>query len=167
MYYYWATLLQSNTRPWDIQTVKVQVPCWAMPGPLFLLSLPLCLTPCLSLSLSLPPWWLMANAALVHLYIPPHPSLANHCEILDMAWIWPPGEKRGIELDWWRGQFPPPTASISSVFFFFIFKSLFQHIFTLLLFFHRDLGQSGGVETLSSSLQSPGTIQLYYSLWHL
>lgn len=37
----------------------------------------------------------MANAALVHLYIPPHPSLANRCEILDMAWIWPPGEKKG------------------------------------------------------------------------
>lgn len=41
----------------------------------------------------------MANAALVHLYIPPHPSFANRCEILDMACIWPHGEKRGIELD--------------------------------------------------------------------
>lgn len=35
----------------------------------------------------------MANAAPVHLYILPHPSLANRCEILDMAWIWPPAEK--------------------------------------------------------------------------
>lgn len=67
----------------------------------------------------------MANAALVHLYIPPHPSLANRCEILDMAWIWLPGEKKeeegrgGVRLDWGGEQFPPPTASISSAFFHF------------------------------------------------
>lgn len=87
---YRATIPQSNTRPLEVQTAKVQVPCWAMLG-----QSSLYITPSLRLSLSLPPWWLMANAALVHLYIPPHPSLANRCEILDMAWIWPPGERRG------------------------------------------------------------------------
>ena len=66
-------------------------------SPSFSLSLSLAL----SLSFSLPPWWLMANAALVHLYIPPHPSLANRCEILDMAWIWLPGEKGGFD---WIGE---------------------------------------------------------------
>lgn len=65
------------------------------------LSLDHSLSPSPWLSLSLPPRWLMANAALVHLYIPPHPSLANRCEILDMAWIWLPGEKGGFD---WIGE---------------------------------------------------------------
>lgn len=103
------------------------------------------LSPSLCLSLSLPPWWLMANAALVHLYIPPHPSLANRCEILDMAWIWLPGEKRGGgggRLDWGGEQFPPPTASISSAFFTFdyIIDILSLHSLEIkLLHFHTLL----------------------------
>lgn len=67
----------------------------------------------------------MANAALVHLYIPPHPSLANRCEILDMAWIWLPGGKKKVGgkregglLDLEGEQFPPPTTSLSYVLFF-------------------------------------------------
>lgn len=45
----------------------------------------------------------MANAALAHLYIPSHPSLANRCEILDMAWIWLPGEKKKKKESVWGG----------------------------------------------------------------
>ncbi len=63
----------------------------------------------------------MANAALVHLYIPPHPSLANRCEILDMAWILLPGEKTGIRLDLGGEHFPPSTASKSHVYLTFDF----------------------------------------------
>lgn len=86
----WATVPQASTRPLEVQTAKVQLSCWATleqssssPS-----------SPHHSLSPSLPLWWLMANAALAHLYIPSHPSLANRCEILDMAWIWLPGEKK-------------------------------------------------------------------------
>lgn len=42
--------------------------------------------------------WLKANAPSLHLSIPPHPFLANRCEILDMAWIClPGGKKRGFK----------------------------------------------------------------------
>lgn len=67
----------------------------------------------------------MANAALVHLYNPPHPSLANRCEILDMAWIWHPGGGGGggVWLDFEGEQFPPPTASfVLLTFFFWLFS---------------------------------------------
>lgn len=52
----------------------------------------------------------MADATLVHLNIPSHPSLANRCEILDMSWIWPPGQRgeRGVGFDSIEGQFPLP-----------------------------------------------------------
>lgn len=90
----WATVPQTNTRPLEVQTAKVQLSCWCT------LEQPHPSTP-RSLSLSLPLWWLMANAALAHLYIPSHPSLANRCEILDMAWIWLPGEKKGKKRLWW------------------------------------------------------------------
>lgn len=103
LYCYWATVLQSNTRPLEVQTAKVQVPCWAVVGQSSLF-----ITPSLRLSLSLPPWWLMANAALVHLYIPPHPSLTNRCEILDMAWIWHRGEKWGWGVVWLDCHFHLP-----------------------------------------------------------
>lgn len=42
--------------------------------------------------------WLKANAPSLHPSIPPHPFLANRCEILDTAWICLPGggeKKRG------------------------------------------------------------------------
>lgn len=99
----------------------------------------------------------MANAALVHLYIPPHPSLPNRCENLDMAWIWPPGEKGG--LDWGGGQFPSPIASchVLCFFTFYIFLPLYAIIFLslfTLLFKFRSVNRG---ETLYST---------WIGLWH-
>lgn len=119
-----------QTRPLEVQTAKVQVPCWAMLGQ----SSPF-ITPSLCLSLSLPPWWLMANAALVHLHIPLHPSLTNRCEILDMAWIWLPGE-RGDSIGSGRGTVSTFHSIHSLCFFdFWLCLALMCHWFLVFIFF--------------------------------
>lgn len=103
----------------------------------------------------------MANAALVHLYIPPHPSLPNRCENLDMAWIWPPGEKGG--LDWGGGQFPSPIASMSSVFSLFTFSFHYTPLFSCLcLPYFSNLGQSIGGKHCTVPGLVYGTLENYF-----
>lgn len=105
----------------------------------------------------------MANAALVHLYIPPHPSLANRCEIVDMAGTWPPGEKRGGGLEGWMGWDGggggPPTTSNSHSSHIFLdipslpLSSLHPQYSTFFFYsFNQEAnsGQSAGGETLHS-----------------
>lgn len=94
----------------------------------------------------------MANAALVH--IPPYPFLTNRCEILDMAWFWPPGEK-GLRRwgDFYLPQHP------CCIFCFFHFHPL--HIFTLLLFVHQEKKCSS---VRVGDMQYLGASQLYYRL---
>lgn len=135
------------------------------------------ITPSLCLFLSLPPWWLMANAALVHLYIPLHPFLANRCEILDMAWIWPPGEKGG--LDWVeRGALSASHTSHTShtihIFCFFTFDFLIPwYVIAFLLSYTLKIAHTF---TLLHTTKICRSVSLVYStrvqsnsigLWHV